>query len=269
MKYRKLYIILVISVLSCAAFACNKAGNVSGLKEGTKDAGNVSAGSNQTDNTKDAGNLSNSNFMSDNEQLNNMMENNEYGVSKEKKEIIPEDDEYVNVKDYIPDIFVELRYATDNNFTGSVIYDFDEAYLRYGTVKKLADAQRSVKEKGYSLKIWDAYRPFSAQERLWEVYPDGRYVANPKYGMQSHNLGGTVDITLVGCDGEVIPMPTDFDEFSKKADRNYSDIEDEEAVVNVMVLQNAMNEAGFSGYQEEWWDYSDTVQYEPVDYHIE
>ena len=178
----------------------------------------------------------------------------------------PEDDEYVLVKKYIPDIYVELRYATENNFTGVKIYDFTEAYLRYGTVKKLAQVQKELKQQGYSLKIWDAYRPFEAQQKLWEVYPDPNYVANPANGMKKHNLGGTVDITMVAADGSVISMPTEFDDFSLKADRNYSDIEDEEAVKNVMILQNAMENNGFTGYQGEWGDYSDTVEYEAVDF---
>lgn len=178
----------------------------------------------------------------------------------------PENDEYVLVKKYIPDIYVELRYATENNFTGVKIYDFTEAYLRYGTVKKLAQVQKELKQQGYSLKIWDAYRPFEAQQKLWEVYPDPNYVANPANGMKKHNLGGTVDITMVAADGTVISMPTEFDDFSLKADRDYSDIEDEEAVKNVMILQNAMENNGFTGYQGEWWDYSDTVEYEAVDF---
>ena len=178
----------------------------------------------------------------------------------------PEDDEYVLVKKYIPDIYVELRYATENNFTGVKIYDFTEAYLRYGTVKKLAQVQKELKQQGYSLKIWDAYRPFEAQQKLWEVYPDPNYVANPANGMRRHNLGGTVDITMVAADGSIIPMPSEFDDFSLKADRNYSDIDNEEAVNNVMILQNAMENNGFTGYQGEWWDYSDTVEYEAVDF---
>ena len=178
----------------------------------------------------------------------------------------PEDDEYVLVKKYIPDIYVGLRYATENNFTGVKIYDFTEAYLRYGTVKKLAQVQKELKLQGYSLKIWDAYRPFEAQQKLWEVYPDPNYVANPANGMKKHNLGGTVDITMVAADGSVISMPTEFDDFSLKADRDYSDIEYEEAVKNVMILQNVMENNGFTGYQGEWWDYSDTVEYEAVDF---
>ena len=73
-------------------------------------------------------------------------------------------------------------------------------------------------------------------------------------------------MTLVKSDGTDIAMPTEFDDFTAKADRNYSDIEDEEAVKNVMILQEVMENNGFTGYQGEWWDYSDTVEYEAVDF---
>ena len=32
----------------------------------------------------------------------------------------------VNIKDYIPDVFVDLKYATEDNFTGHRVYDFSE-----------------------------------------------------------------------------------------------------------------------------------------------
>ena len=84
--------------------------------------------------------------------------------------------------------------------------------------------------------------------------------------MRKHNLGGTVDVTMVDINGDEIPMPTEFDVFSLKADRNYADIADEEAVKNVMILQNTMENNGFTGYKGEWWDYSDTDLYEPVNF---
>ncbi|MBQ9322421.1 MAG: hypothetical protein IJ239_08770, partial [Eubacterium sp.] len=84
----------------------------------------------------------------------------------------PEDDDLVRVRDYIPDILVELKYATDDNFTGQVIYDFKDAYLRYGTVKRLQIVQDAMKEQGLTLKIWDAFRPLWAQQALWDAYPD-------------------------------------------------------------------------------------------------
>ena len=113
----------------------------------------------------------------------------------------PADETLVTVTDYIPGIFVELKYATEDNFTGQVIYGFTDARLRYGTVKKLARVQAALLEQGYSLKIWDACRPVSAQFALWEVCPDPVYVANPNKGYSSHSRGNTVDVTLVLSDG--------------------------------------------------------------------
>ena len=60
----------------------------------------------------------------------------------------PADTDFVRIMDYIPDIAIDLKYATADNFTGTVIYDFNDAYLRYGTVKKLAVAQEKLKSMG-------------------------------------------------------------------------------------------------------------------------
>jgi D-alanyl-D-alanine dipeptidase len=177
----------------------------------------------------------------------------------------PSDDEPVRVKDYIPDIYVDLKYATTDNFTGQVIYDFTDAYLRYGTVKKLAAVQKELTEMGYSLKIWDAYRPIGAQFRLWEVCPDPVYVANPNVGYSKHSKGNTVDVTLVLSDGGEITMPTGFDDFSTKADRDYSDVSDQ-AAANARLLENTMSDHGFNCYFGEWWHFSDTTDYPVLDF---
>lgn len=76
----------------------------------------------------------------------------------EVTESIPAPEDFVRVADWIPDIYTDLRYAADNNFTGQTIYDFSDAYLRYGTVEKLAAVQETVAESGCSLLIWDAFR---------------------------------------------------------------------------------------------------------------
>ncbi len=178
-------------------------------------------------------------------------------------EPVPEPEDFVSVTDWIPGIHTELRYATDNNFTGQAIYDFSDAYLRYGTVQKLAAAQETIAESGCSLLIWDAFRPVSAQFRLWEICPDPAYVANPEKGFSSHSRGNTVDVTLVTLDGDPVEMPTDFDDFTAMADRDYSDVS-EEAAANAGLLEEAMTAAGFKPYSAEWWHYSDTEPY-PVE----
>ena len=181
----------------------------------------------------------------------------------EVTESIPAPEDFVRVADWIPDIYTDLRYAADNNFTGQAIYDFSDAYLRYGTVEKLAAAQETVAESGCSLLIWDAFRPVSAQFRLWEICPDPAYVANPEKGFSSHSRGNTVDVTLVTADGQPVDMPTDFDDFTALADRDYSDVGDT-AAANARLLESAMTAAGFRPYSAEWWHYSDTQSY-PVD----
>ena len=108
----------------------------------------------------------------------------------------PAAEDFVPVADYLPQVRVDLRYAGSDNFTGQTIYDFTDAYLRYDTVQKLSQAQEALEEAGYSLLIWDAFRPVEAQFRLWEVCPDPVYVANPEKGYSSHSRGNTVDVTL-------------------------------------------------------------------------
>ena len=180
----------------------------------------------------------------------------------------PEYDEaFVRVLDYIPMASQELRYATVNNFTGRQIYDFYEAYLRWGTVKKLIAVSEELARQGLFLKIWDGFRPVSAQFALWEACPDPTYVANPQKGYSSHSRGNTVDLTLVDETGQELEMPTGFDDFSLLANRDYSDCT-ETAAANAMLLEEIMTKHGFSPYYGEWWHFSDTQSY-PVEKEFE
>lgn len=170
------------------------------------------------------------------------------------------DNTFVRVKDYIPDIVVELRYGTVNNYTGSAVYNFQDAYLRYGTVKKLMKVQETLRQHGLSLKIWDAFRPASAQTVLWEAYPNSDYVSNPANGYSSHTKGGTVDVTLVDASGKELEMPSDYDVFSALGDRDYSDCSSA-AAENARLLEKLMQKNGFTAYAKEWWHFSDTASY--------
>ena len=175
----------------------------------------------------------------------------------------PAMDEFVLVEAWLPNVRTELHYATENNFTGQIIYSFDNAWLRYGTVQKLAKAQEKLAALRYSLLIWDAFRPIEAQWKLWEVFPDPVYVANPENGFSSHSRGNTVDVTLVTSDGKNVEMPSGFDDFSLLADRDYSDVS-EEAAQNALLLETIMINCGFIPYSGEWWHFSDADSY-PVD----
>lgn len=175
----------------------------------------------------------------------------------------PEDADFVRVRDYLPDVLQELPYAGTENFTGHRIYEFTEVFLRYGTVKKLQAVCAELAGQGLTLKIWDGFRPVSAQFRLWEVCPDDTYVANPNRGFSAHSRGNTVDVTLVDSLGNELEMPTGFDDFSGKADRDYSDVE-EVPTEHALLLQNAMEKYGFEGYFGEWWHFQDEISY-PVE----
>ena len=175
----------------------------------------------------------------------------------------PADSDFVRVLDYIPTARQELPYATEENFTGRVIYGFRDAWLRYGTVKKLKAVSEDLAEMGIYLKIWDGFRPVSAQFALWEICPDPAYVANPNTGFSSHSRGNTVDLTIVDANGVEFPMPTGFDDFSARADRDYADCT-EEARNNAVILELIMEKHGFTGYSAEWWHYTDTDSY-PVE----
>ena len=180
--------------------------------------------------------------------------------SEESVEEEPKDTDIVSVEKYIPSIKLDMRYATTNNFTWKKIYDSADAKLRYWTIKKLKKAQNDLQNQWYSIKIRDAYRPQSAQEKLWSIRPDSALVANPKK-WSAHTKWNTVDITLVKSDWSEISMPSEFDDSNKKRiDRDYNDLTSEKRT-NAKILEDAMKKAGFVWYDKEWWHYSDSTSY--------
>lgn len=174
-----------------------------------------------------------------------------------------EDAQLVRVVDYVPGLSQELGYASENNFTKQKIYSFEDAYLRYGTVKKLMKVSEELSKQGLHLLIWDAFRPVSAQQKLWEICPDPTYVSHPVTGNRNHCRGSAVDVTLVDEHGNMLEMPSEFDDFTEKADRDYSDCTAETGA-NAQLLQDIMEQCGFAGYSQEWWHFNDTDSY-PVD----
>ena len=172
-------------------------------------------------------------------------------------------DAFVSIKQYIPDIVVELKYATEDNFTHHRVYDFDEVYARWGTVKKLQKVQEILKNHGMKLKVWDAFRPVAAQFKFWEIMPDDRFIADPNRGFSCHSRGSAVDVTLVYADGRDAEMPSEFDDFSDASNRDYSKCSLQTAK-NAELLENIMRENGFDPYFDEWWHFYDLDQY-PVE----
>jgi D-alanyl-D-alanine dipeptidase len=159
----------------------------------------------------------------------------------------------VNAEKLIPEITLDIRYATENNFTGKKVYDKPFFFLRKEAAEKLKAANNEFLNLGYRIKVFDGYRPLSVQRKFWEIMPDEKYVANPEKGSR-HNRGAAVDITLTDLNGIEIPMPTEYDDFSEKAHRDYMDLP-KEKIRNRKLLEDIMHKHGFTGLPTEWWHF--------------
>ncbi|HKE18890.1 MAG TPA: M15 family metallopeptidase [Kofleriaceae bacterium] len=158
-------------------------------------------------------------------------------------------------------IRVDIRYATRNNFTGAAFYPVARCLLRRDAAERLARVQRRVAARGFGLAVWDCYRPFSVQRRLWQLVPDRRYVAEPVAAADGtplqgskHNRGAAVDVTLVRARGGPVEMPTEYDDFTPRAhrgDRRAS----QAARRHAALLEQAMAAEGFEPLPTEWWHF--------------
>ncbi len=162
----------------------------------------------------------------------------------------------VRINDVDRAIVCDLRYATENNFTGKKVYPVAVGVLRKETALKLAAANAEFLLHGCRLKVWDGYRPPSVQKIFWSLVPDERYVANPDKGWSRHNRGGAVDVTLVDDDGQELAMPSGFDDFSERADPKSIFIS-AEAKLNSALLVQVMERYGFVQDEHEWWHFDD------------
>lgn len=176
------------------------------------------------------------------------------------------DMQLINLREVIPDAIFDIRYATDNNFTGQVIYKTPFAYARAPVASALRQLQDSLQSLGLSLVVFDAYRPYSATVLFYKVFPDSRFVADPRYGSR-HNRGCAVDVTLANSTtGEYLPMPTEFDDFTEQAHPDFPHVSDT-VKSNRTRLIDLMDYYGFSVYPSEWWhfDYNGWEAYPLMD----
>lgn len=175
----------------------------------------------------------------------------------------------VDVQQHNPNIRVNLRYSGTNNFVGVDIYGaLEKAYLQPVVARMLNLAQEKLDsmKSGHHLLVWDAVRPVSAQQKLWDSIdkPDSLkslYVAPPtRHSM--HNYGCAVDVTIVDSTGNLLDMGTDFDHFGyeayprKEAYCLRNNLLTPQQIANRQILREAMRKAGFSPINTEWWHFS-------------
>jgi D-alanyl-D-alanine dipeptidase len=162
--------------------------------------------------------------------------------------------ELIDLEEFIPGIVLDIRYATTNNFTGERIYDVAKAYARKPVAEALKRAQEELGKQGLAIKIFDAYRPYAATVKFYEVYRDTTYVASPYRGSR-HNRGCAIDMTLINAKtGEELKMPTGYDAFTRDAWPS-SPVADPEARKNRQLIIDAMQKQGFRVNGSEWWHF--------------
>lgn len=150
-------------------------------------------------------------------------------------------------------ILIDIKYATDANFTKQSLYPCARCILKIEVAEKLNKVNQELKKKGYQLKLLDCYRPLSVQKKLWKANPDPHFVMSPSKG-SGHSRGTAVDVCLVTLDGKELDMGSSYDEFSNRAYYSYPDIPDEVKRLR-WILKSTMKTFGFNPIRTEWWHF--------------
>ncbi len=162
--------------------------------------------------------------------------------------------ELVEIKKWIPNIKLDIRYATKNNFAKIAVYKQAKAFARLPVVEALRNVQNELNKSGIGLKIFDGYRPYSVTVKFYELASDKSFVANPKDGSR-HNRGCAIDLTLINLKtGKELEMPTPYDSFAPEAAANFDKLS-EQVLKNRALLINTMEKNGFKVLNNEWWHF--------------
>jgi zinc D-Ala-D-Ala dipeptidase len=173
-------------------------------------------------------------------------------VEQQKESV--NDSTFVNLSDFSSLFVLDLKYATDDNFLKTKVYDCPSCYLRLKTVKALIEANNEFIERGYKIKLFDCYRPLDVQKKMWKIVSNPTYVADPARG-SIHNRGGAVDITLVDTNGKELDMGTPFDFFGPQASHQYLKLSST-VLKNRSLLKEVMLKHQFEAFESEWWHYN-------------
>jgi D-alanyl-D-alanine dipeptidase len=178
-------------------------------------------------------------------------------ISLYKKSIIDHPEKEMVPIGKIKGLVLDLRYATPDNFTHKRLYPAGttSTFLRKRVYQALDSVGVELSLQGISLVIFDAYRPYSITVELWNRVKDDRYAANPAKG-SGHNRGIAVDLSLADAKThQLLPMPTDFDNFSDSAHQDFSGT-DAKRIANRELLKLTMEKYGFIPLSTEWWHFS-------------
>ncbi len=187
---------------------------------------------------------------------------NKYGLMVTKdinilqKEIaLDSNKQMVDLRKAIPNITLDLKYATIDNFMHQKLYPaITTTYLRKPAADSLKKVVSNLEKLNLTIKIFDAYRPYSITEKMWEMVKDDRYAADPSKG-SGHNRGIAVDLTLIDLKTKKeLSMGTGFDNFSDTAHQDFTNLP-KEILKNRNILKTMMEKYGFIALETEWWHF--------------
>jgi D-alanyl-D-alanine dipeptidase len=176
----------------------------------------------------------------------------------------------VNVQTLNPSIFIDLKYATTDNFMRIKLYErLKNAYLQKDVAERLSKCQDylSLIDSSLHLLIYDAVRPVSIQVKMWRALDSipskerGKYVSNPA-NKSLHNFGAAIDLTICDAKGNALDMGAQFDEFNEIA---YPTMEaqflakgelTQQQIDNRKLLRKVMKSQGFRNLPTEWWHFN-------------
>lgn len=148
---------------------------------------------------------------------------------------------------------LNLKYATDDNFTKKALYPCAKCIVRTEVAERLKIVSAVLKKKSYRLVLLDCYRPNDVQKELWKVKPNPHFVMRPWKG-SLHSRGIAVDVSLADMDGQILDMGSEFDEFNTKSYYTSTEISEKQKSLR-WILKSSMKQAGFSGIRTEWWHF--------------
>ncbi|WP_245574760.1 M15 family metallopeptidase [Gaetbulibacter saemankumensis] len=189
-------------------------------------------------------------------------------------------DKFVYATEVIPNLDVELRYYSTDNFVGTSIegYNANRLILTYEAAVALKRVQEELKKENLCLRVYDGYRPQRAVNHFIDWAKDlndtiNKAVFYPELGKEflfqeeyiatrsGHSKGSTVDLTIIdGNTGEPLDMGSSFDYFGEISGIYFNNLTSAQKQ-NRKKLLNIMRKHGFRNYPKEWWHY--TLRHEP------
>lgn len=179
-------------------------------------------------------------------------------------------DSLVDIRSINPSIQVDLKYASTDNFMKIQLYErLKNAYLQKDVAERLSNCQKFLSQikSGYLLLVYDAVRPVSVQQKMWDALDSipsnerGKFVSNPQ-NRSLHNLGAAVDLTIINERGVPLDMGAGYDDIRKIA---YPSLEQEflakgelseKQIANRELLRKVMKSQGFRPLETEWWHFN-------------